>query len=369
MPKDAQQRQKGLQRKRLLEEYSNYGNTVTLIASLEQWFDHRWGASGTEHSGLLEAFDRFPLIASRRPDFEVRFRTPYALIGECKKVLHSKETSDDLDQVMAYATHSETRLYGVPCDVLVLVNSENDDKAAESLMSRCQWPTSTDEHTVQVRPIVVLGCYLDAQGIHGEWYKLKWRGHYQNHRFHKPNICNDGSTKDLNALIADAESSFHPIPVNRSAVGRAGRSPFINDPPPALYTVDRLVVPVLSGLLTDEDRDELQATGKVVKVFAKADILGSDLVARLDPKPPRLDTWVETALDCLVATLKWAELVEGTHPKQYRVMIDGKWLKRDIREWGADRAAAAAVKTKISRRRSRRGRDIPYDPTQAKMFK
>ena len=58
------ERERDERRTQLKKEFSNHENSVTLIASLEAWFDFRWGKQGKVYPGLLERFDRFP--AARR---------------------------------------------------------------------------------------------------------------------------------------------------------------------------------------------------------------------------------------------------------------------------------------------------------------
>jgi hypothetical protein len=251
----------------------------------------------------------------------------------------------------------------------VLVSSENDDVAAKAIdvarRSFAAGENSKDgEPPVQLAPIIVLGCHLDRESINGEWFKVKWRNHHGNYRFSNPNISPNPVTEDLNSLIV--EKSHHAIPVNRPALGLTGRNPFMNDPPPAIYTAIRLVTPAINSLLSDEERDQLQSTGKVEKVLTKVDLLGSELVKSMNPQPQKLGKWMEAALDFLATDLNCAKRVPSTDPQMYVVTIDNTLIKGDLRELFRDRAASKAAKRALSNHGRRRFKG--NTPGQMRMF-
>jgi hypothetical protein len=184
-----------------------------------------------------------------------------------------------------------------------------------------------------------------------EWYKLKWRKHNHNQRFSTPNVSTDPSVDDLNKLLVN--SSHHAVRVNRRALDRTGRNPFMNDNPPALYTAIRLVVPAINSLMTDDERDELLSTGRFEKTLTKADILASDLVLQMANRPGKLGKWVDGALELMVSDLKCARKLPDTEPQQYVITIDNALLKQDVREVWTDRTATKAAKSAAKRGRRR----------------
>jgi hypothetical protein len=372
-----------VRRKKHRENFSNYENAVTLISSLEAWFEYRWGLRGTESAGLLEYFNRFPFVDDLTPDFEVKFHTPYILWGDHKRTIQPPgKGTDDVAQIIKYASRrpemcanlptaatSEPAVLpvAIPYDVVVLVRPENDDAAAGSIDLARQAYLSTSirgEEQQSLARIIVLGCYLDRESINKEWYNLKWRGHYNNQKFSSPNISTDSSLADLNALIADA--THHPIPVTKPALDLAGRSPFMNDTPPAIYTAIRLVVPALNLLLSDTERDTLQSTGKVEKVVARDDIMGTDFVTSMNPRPRKLCKWIDGALEFMVTDLSCAKRVADTSPQQYKVVVDTTLLRSDPRELWSERAAIKAAKQ--AAKRSGRSRSRGSNQNQLRLF-
>jgi hypothetical protein len=348
--------------KRIREIFSNYENAVTLISSLEAWFEHRWGHQGKVRPGLLEGFNRFPGEENLSPDFEVRFHTPYVIWGDHKRTIQppGRGRDDAVQQILRYAARRPPAVTAsqkpspdpkacpvdqpiVPnYDVLVLVSTENDDVAAKAIHeARQAWTNRSSAEVAQpdpLAPIVVLGCHLDRESTESEWYKLKWRDHHQNGRFSSPNISADLAVEDLNALIVEA--SHHAIPVSRPALGWSGRNPFINDAPPAIYTAIRLVVPAICGLLSEDDRDQLQSFGRVDKTLTKDDLLSGELVESIRPQPRGLGRWVQAALDFLTTELNYARKVPGAEPQQYVVRIDSSFIKNELRELLSVRAAS-----------------------------
>ena len=327
--------------KELRVSFSNYENAVTLISSLEAWCHHRWGEDGKEDPGLLEFFDRFPTLGALTPDFLVKFKTPYLLCGEHMRNFRSGSNGkDDIDQVFAYARWTPPASDdGKPVgfDVLVLVNSENDDVAASELASAAQ---KLDPASKPIAPIVVIGSYLDRESINGEWYKLKWRSP-NNQRFSHPNVSSDAKVQDLNALLV-GKSGLHAIPVSRPVADIAGRNPLINDAPPPFYTAVRLVLPALNQLLTDADRDAL-VNGKIEKRVTRDDILQTRIIADMKPQPKHIAGSIQAALDFLVFDLKIASRVAETDPVQYAVTLDRRVLRDPMEAW-SEKVARLATK-------------------------
>lgn len=387
MPAEDFKEQVELGSKRHRENFSNYENAVTLICSLEAWFEYRWGPEGMAHAGLLDSFNRFPNVDDLTPDFEVRFHTPYIMWGDHKRTIQPAGSGRDdaIEQILKYAARRPSAVRRAAAvsdgqqespppppiipnyDVVVLVSSENDDVAAEAInvarQARMDQAPAEGKQPAQLAPIIVLGCHRDRESINGEWYKIKWRNHYGNHRFSRPNISPNSGVKDLNALIVAA--SHHAIPVNKPSLDLSGRNPFVNDPPPAIYTAIRLVIPAINCLLSDEDRDDLQSTGRVDKTLARADLLGVEIVKSMNPQPVGLAKWIEAGLDFL-AELNWARKVPSTDPQQYVVTIDNTLIKGDPRELFSDRAAKKAAKSATKGVGPRRFRGD--HPDQMRMF-
>ncbi|MBN1458555.1 MAG: hypothetical protein JXA57_03400 [Armatimonadetes bacterium] len=375
-----------------LVAFSNYEAAVTLVCSLEAWFEHRWGPAGREQAGLLHSFNRFIEQDGLTPDFEVRFHTPYVIWGDHKRTMQAASTGRDdaANQILRYASrgpracvssdngdpqngNSGPRAVPLAFDVVVLVSSENDDAAAEaiesaraSLLERVSASPTTaggkaqEEDRDALAPIIVLGYHRDPDSINGEWYKIKWRDHHHNSRFSVPNICRDAIEEDLNALLVDAP--YHPVPVNVPALGLAGRHPLINDTPPPLYTAVRIMLPAINDLLSPEEQDELQTFGKIEKTVTTVDLLASAPVAALSPQPKGLGKWLQAALEFLAMDLKRARKVTDTSPQQFVLTIDNSLLKGDPKELFSKDAARKAAKR--ARKPLYRGRSISGIPGQ-----
>jgi hypothetical protein len=340
-----------LKAKELRARFSDYENAVTLISSLEAWFQYRWGEDGEEAPGLLEAFDRFPCLDGLTPDFLVRFKTPYLLCGEYVKTFRTGHHGrKDLEQVLNYARWKPAPTAdGVVAgyDVMVLVSTENDDVAAKEIRDAIG---NLDPSQNSAAPVVVIGQHLDRQSANGEWFKLKWRTPH-NEKFSRPNVSRDPKVEDLNVLLVE-NSGFHPIPVSAPVVNLAGRCPLINDAPPAFYTAARLLLPALNELLTEEERDELQLEGRIVKKVTRDEIMQARIIAEMTPQPRHMANCIQAALDFLVADVGIAKVIGGTGPAQYSIALDRRTI-RDPREMWSTKAARTAVRKLKSSRGSR----------------
>lgn len=335
-----------VRRKELLASFANYDLTVILICSLEAWFEYRWGTSGVESRGELIAFNRFPSINGRTPDFTVSFRTPYFIVGEYQKTFRVGTAGrKDCEQVLAYAHHVEGAPNGtkVPHDVVVIVSIENDDIAAEEIANAI---AALPAEQCPIARIIVLGAQLDGNGANGEWFKFKWRKH-NNSKFHSPNISDKIAVKDLNELFAN-KLGHNAIPVNRPAADLTGRVPLVNDPPPPLFSAVRLLLPAINELLTPSERDTLQLTGRIEKVFTRDDLMATQKMQQISPSPPHLEQCIQEALDFLVCKTKSAKRLKETSPAKYAFVIDGS-IKKDPKKWWANQAAQKLV-PKLSRR-------------------
>ena len=309
--------------KRFQDAFSDYENTVTFISSLEAWFTFRWGDEGQEIPGLLLKFDRFPELGSLTPDFAVYFRRPYVVVGEYLKTFRKgRQGLKDVDQLVAYSRCVPSP--GQPQvahDVLVFTDIFSDDVAAVQMEQA--W--ARDKNSRPGVPVVILGYTRDTERASGQWYKCKWRKHAGNRRFSTPNISDDPKTADLNKVLVSP--THHAIPVDRHALDFTRRNPLVNDKPPALYTLVRLVYPALFHLLDDDERDRLQADQRITKTVTR----------------------------------------DGMDPCKYAVMIDIKeFSKRDWKDFFSERAARALVrKLKSSSRRPRRS---SVDAKQLKLW-
>ena len=344
--------------KQFLDDFSNYENAVTFIGSLESWFDHRWGEAGQDVPGLLVRFDRFPEIEGLTPDFIAYFRTPYALVGEHIKTFRKGlQGQGDVKQLVAYSRwNAKEGNVQLPHDVAVFVDVFSDDVAAEQMQSAWNAPAPSCPQV----PVVILGYSRDSERASGEWYKCKWRKHEGNRAFSIPNVCADSTKANLNSLFVG--STHHAIPVDRHALDLTKRNPLVNDAPPALYSLVRLVYPALFELLTDEERDQLQADQRVVKVVSRDIILASNILSGVRPRP----RVVQDALDFLVSPLELASR-NNSDPPQYSVMIDLKqFSRRDWKDVFCEKAARALVRQLRVRAPSRRA-SLP-DSKQLRLF-
>lgn len=337
------------QKKRLREQCSDYVNAVTLISSVEAWFRFRWGPEGVD-PGRLKEFDRFPDLNGSRPDFLAHFTTPYVLCGEHVKTFRrGAGGARDAKQLLRYSRwqppkHHDSKVPGY--DVLLLVGTYSDDIAAEEM----ELATRTEDAGAGARaPVVIVGYYREQERVEGEWYNLKWRNMRGNSRFTDPNVTTVRRAEDLNSLITEA--THCPIPVDAKALDLSCRNPFINDPPPPVYTLVRIVFPAINWLLSNDERDELQREGKVKKTVSRADILGAPMLSGLHI----LEAHVQNAFDWLVER-KLAMQVGTGQSRRYLVTVRGKtWKDFETIFQRAARAIVGAEETKRRRSRRRKG--------------
>jgi len=331
--------------KELCAAYDNYEAAVLLISSVEAWFEHNWGPKG-RIPGLMTDFDRFPRIGSLTPDFVAKFATPYIICGEHKKTFPAgRAGQDNVKQILAYSDwkpkHTDGR--GVPLDVLVLVNTHSDDKAAKAIDQARRKAAAPGR-----APIIIMGFYADARA-NGDWFSLKWRNAHGNCRFSVPNVAKQRGAQDLNSLLIDPDPSA--IRIDYSAVNATDRNPLINDEPPVVYTIARVVFPALNDLLTESDRDQLSIDGEVRKVLSRSQILSAPVLAGLSI-PER---YVQNALQAM-EKVGLAHRVNGSQPPVYEITVNLKNLKRDLRDWLPEKHARRLVRLMQARRTSRKKR-------------
>ena len=340
------------------EQFSNYENAVTFICSLETWFEHRWGDEGTEGPRELVEFDRFPKLDVLTPDFLVRFARPYLLIGEhIKTFRRGVEARKDVEQITAYSRWEPCDgSEKVPHDVVVFVDVFSDDEAAEQMEAAWAKP----EEARPKAPVVILGYSRDTERVNGDWYKCKWRKHAGNRQFSTPNICSDAARGDLNAVFAGRK--HHAIPVDKQALDVTKRNPLVNDPPPPLYTLVRLLYPALFDLMDDAERDQLQSDRRLEKTVTRDQILAAPILAGTTIRPGV----IQDALDFLIFPMRLAKR-DRSQPPRYAVTIDFKlFSKRDWKDLFSDRAARALVR-KLKAAGLRRAKAID-DSKQLKLF-
>jgi len=250
--------------KSLKAEFAAYEAANTLVCVIQNWLDYMWGLEGI-CGEAMELFDRFPRIQDKwKPDFLVRFRNGYYLIGEIMRTF--RPASEDVKQLIAYSRFD----LGSGChhDVLLIVRAENDDVACSAMASMSHRPNEEDR---PVSPIVVLGYYRDNDAVNGEILLLKWRDQAGNSRFSPENVPADAGAADLNSEICD--KPYCPLRINDRVVCLKDRYPFINDEPPPIYTAVWAIWPAIALLLNDEERDEMQMRGIVDKEVSTEDIL------------------------------------------------------------------------------------------------
>jgi hypothetical protein len=341
-PGNEREQQRRARSARIRAEFDDYEKAVTLISSLERWLVFKYGSDG-EIAPTLQHFDRFPRFDGLAPDFLARFVTGYRLCGEVVKTYReASQSSKDLDQVVRYTRHlRDTSGAAGTKDVLLLVHPHTVEKAVadvaaaskgEAAEARCQCP-------------VVVVSYMREQRANGEWYDLKWWNLPGNSRFSHPNAVDAVGKQDLNDLLTTADHC--PIRVDLSALDISVRNPFINDPPPPLYTVVKIVYPAINELLTEDERDTLQTGGRVEKRISWKSLMSADCVAeRALPKG-----LIHAALDFLVKYDE-ARRVPGTDPPEYTVVLDERRIRRDLVD-RLGRLAASKYVAGLFRQKSR----------------
>ena len=318
-------------------EFGNYENAVTLVSSLQAWFEFRWGPNGKYGSHLLE-FDRYPQLGQLTPDFLVKFKTPYVLCGEYLRSFRPRSTSSkDVDQILAYARHELPVPSGQKApgyDVLVLVPPESDELASRELATaRKEVPKARST----LAPIVLVSHYRDTSTSNGEWYKLMWRKGTGNRRFSKSNISEGDPNSDLNKLIT--ERPFCSVRVTLPALDYAGQLPLTNDMPPPLYSAIRLLLPALNSILTDEERDTLGLSGKIEKTFSRDDILNAPILSSVR-RHPKVESILKAAIEYLRVEVKGLKQIVGSTPQAYKMILSRRLLRDPFATW-VEKVAAA----------------------------
>lgn len=349
------------ERKKLRAQYSNYENAVTLISSIENWFHHRWG-SGDANS--LKDFDRFPDYDGLKPDFHVAFTTPYLLCGEVTKTFRPPDQGGhkDVEQLVRFSQWRPTPepvSRSSALDVVLLVSTESDDVAAAAVL-RARQSSDPSEHPGA--PIVILGYRRDRERIDREDYIVKWRPHEGNSRFSEPNVSSDPSVEGLNELLT--KTTHHPIPVDQEALDVTRKNPFINDDPPPLYTLVRVVWPALNELLTDTERDQLRLEGRVEKRVSFSQLMSASIVQAVSER----QAYLRRALAFLVECDSASQVQKGQDP-EYLVKFDLTELHAEL-DYFADKRARRIVrgaKRKTTRHKGAK-RQRAKAPEQPKLF-
>jgi hypothetical protein len=334
------------QLRRLRAEFDNYAKSVTLIASVEGWVQHNWGAAGKIAPSLVQ-FDRFPSCGGLTPDFLVSFQTGYRLCGEVVRTFRNGAgTGSDLHQVLSYTQHLRQTSPHANCgDVVLLVHPFTDEVAAKAILGAMN---GESEDGKPEAPVVILS-YVETRGANGEWYDLHWRDQPGNSRFSEPNATAPDAGPGLNDLLVDVQHC--PIRLDESALSIFAGNPLINDDPPRLYTVVVVIYPAINQLLTEEERDELAMGGRVRKRVSRASILGTPCVSAANPPAG----YIDAALD-FMAEHGRARRLTGTGPQEYEIEWDLKTMQgKDLVDVLGERAARAYVR-KLFDQRARRAR-------------
>jgi hypothetical protein len=343
-PQNERQQQVQARVAEIRAEFDNYEKAVTLISSVEQWLLFKYGPDGQiAHTLQDQDFDRFPQCDGLTPDFLARFLTNYRLCGEVVKTYRqSSQSPKDLDQVVRYTRYlrdtSGTQGTG---DLLLLVHPHTIPNATADIAAASE----REEAAARPQCQVVIVSYIREQGANGEWYDLKWWDLPGNSRFSYPNAVSEEGKQDLNDLLTRVPHCG--IPVDLLALDISARNPLINDPPPPLYTVVRVIFPAINELLTEEERDTFRTEGRVEKRISWQSLMSADCM--LDRAAPQ--GLIQSAL-AFMAQYKWAARVPDTDPPEYTVVLDMKNLRRDLKDLHGERAARDDV-DRLLRRKSR----------------
>jgi len=321
-PPSDRQRRVDARTKRQLVEFDNYEESVSLISSFEQWLAYHWGPRGAVAS-TLQRFDRFPTYDGLRPDFAASFQTGYLLWGEVMRTFRrGKGARNDLEQLMSYSRylHPSGRFAG-PSDLLLLVGTHADDIAATAVAA------ALEDHEAGRRPqgpIVIVGYFRDTRA-NGEWFDLKWRSQPGNSRFSQPNVVAERNLRDLNSEISRQQHC--PIRLDLAALNIATGNPFTNDDPPPLYTIVRAIYPAISQILTEDERDELQAVGRVEKRFSRESLMSAECIRSIG-LPAR---YIQSALEHMVDR-RLARGPIDVDPPEYAIDLDVRTIGRDLKQ-------------------------------------
>lgn len=300
-------------------EFGDYESAVTFISSIQAWLEENWG-SGSRLPSTLVKFDRFPEIAGSTPDFLATFNTPYVLCGE--HIKNFRSPGSDLAQVMKYSVSVPGAVAPAACDIIVLVGTHTAHDAVEAISAARKATKGAPRLPAR---IAVVGFLLDAARVNGEWYDLKWYpSPRKNQRFAKRNVTGVVGSADLNSLLVSKKHCA--VKVDRQALALAGRVPLINDPPPPIYTVVRIIMPVACDLLTEDNRDDLASTGRTEVVISCADVVEHYKPAVIKTKPLG---------EAFAFMQRWqlAKRVPESDPPKYAVLIDRRGIRRELAEW------------------------------------
>jgi hypothetical protein len=350
-------------KKRFENQYSDYENLVTLVSSLQNWFEREWGHGSKTKS--LTKFDRFFSEEGSRgvltPDFVASFRTPYILWGECMKTFRplGKGGEEDAKQILSYARFAPPPIGETSpgYDVVVFVGTHSDTAAQDALMNAKKEPG--------LAPIVVIGFYKDEEKVQGDWYNLKWRDlEGVNSRFTEPNVT-DRRNEGLNKILVAATN--YPIQVDMQCILIGEHRPFVNDPPPPFYTFVRVIYPAISQLLDQTETDRLMARGAVEKNFTQDDLQNVPLLHGKE-YPKR---YISEALQWM-AEKGFLRRDPKSRPMLYTWKMDWR-KKKDLKEWilekaskKEDRFRARAARLKKNQRSEQFKDELPglFSPSQ-----
>jgi hypothetical protein len=352
-PSDERQHDIHARASRASEDLHNYEEAVTFISSFQEWLSHIWGPDGTRPT--LTKFERFPRCEGLQPDFLASFTTGYRLCGEVMRTFRTGPGErKDIQQVVGYSQYlSRTRL-GSCGDVVLFVHPYSDEFAAQAVGAAREGVDGPSPESA----IVVIG-YLRERLSNGEWYNMKWRDLSGNSRFTRPNTVPLEVKEDLNWYLT--EQPRWVIRVDLAVFDASIRNPFINDEPPPLYTIIRVIMPRVVMLLTDEERDELQATGRVEKRVSRDALMAAE--GMISDKPP--EGYLKGALEFMVER-GWARPVQGAKRPEYVLRVDAK-IRADLAALLGERTARYELSRLVTRQRraarraSRRQIKLPWD--------
>ena len=113
------------------------------------------------------------------------------------------------------------------------------------------------------------------------------------------------------------ESTHHAIRVDPEALDVHSRNPFINDPPPALYSLIQVLWPAVNTLLSEDERDELRYTKKLQKEVGLSQLVSAPMVQQANVRKKYLKQALDFLIECEVATR-----VDADEEERYRISFE-----------------------------------------------
>lgn len=335
--------------RRILAEVSNYHDDVLIISAFDSHLNYAF--LHTKSTTKIQARNRF-FESGISPDFVVDFTNGYRLIVERKRSWNVNGEQDTLRQLERYL---QLARLGAPSlvpaqpksgseplgptqggDVVLLVGGGHDEFAAEAI---------SGFQGLGPRSIVIFDSQQEAFKANNPTVRYTWRkSSDQNGTFCEPNVGDQEPGLNLNKALIGPERKF-VARCDSKTLAEAGECAFLNDSPPAYYTICHVLLPVINDLLKDGDRDSLASDGEEEVTFAFDKLLDASK-CRFERVPEgKLSEWLHAAIGVLI-NLKVMSRVYVGKSEVVKLQLDAKNERLDYEKM-VQRMAMLSVRSQV----------------------